>query len=397
MPEKEKTYDIIIVGGGPGGATAGYNLCKYGYNVLIIDKSRFPRKKLCGGLLTYKVIKLLNRVMDITEQELHDNNILDYTCYEYEFSYKGRPISRESSDIPFYVVDREVYDNYLLEKAGNAGAEIITGEKVISCDYQKNEVKTENGHTYSGKFIIAADGVNSIFRRTIPKYQKKQKRWLRNLGSTVEIFIDRNEFKEDSLRKFNHVKIFADYTDWGYAWIFPRKDKLAVGMGFILGRSDITLKDCFYDFLNDIGIEDPSRFKLASHNVPLGNYMKYPVYKNILLVGDAGGYVDPIIGEGIFFAQRTAELASYAIHKQITENLPVYDVYKKLLKRHVTSQFKNAKFARTIEFYISQPFNHYPFEYWMKLTSKAHQEMTHGIRATPWFKKSRIHEDIWMD
>ena len=138
--------------------------------------------------------------------------------------------------------------------------------------------------------------------------------------------------------------------------------------------------------------------KAASLNLSKENEGRiYIIYKQILLVGDAGGYVDPIIGEGIFFAQRTGELAAFSIHKQLTENLPVYDVYKEILNRHVIWPFRNAKFARAMEFYVSQPFRHYPFEYWMKLTSKAHQEMTHGFRETPRFNKSRIHEDIWMN
>ena len=71
-------YDVIIAGGGPAGSTAGYILSKAGLNVLIIDKSNFPRKKLCGGLITYKTIRLLERVFGETASSLDEKGIIDF-------------------------------------------------------------------------------------------------------------------------------------------------------------------------------------------------------------------------------------------------------------------------------------------------------------------------------
>ena len=71
MREKNN-YDIIIIGGGPAGSTAAYLLSNFGYKALIIDKSRFPRKKLCGGLITRKTLKLNERIFKETESDLRN-------------------------------------------------------------------------------------------------------------------------------------------------------------------------------------------------------------------------------------------------------------------------------------------------------------------------------------
>ena len=81
-------YDVIIVGGGPAGSTAGYLLCNFGFNVIIIDKSNFPRRKLCGGLISYKTLKLLDRIFGETESSLRTKHILNFQSDHYEVFYK---------------------------------------------------------------------------------------------------------------------------------------------------------------------------------------------------------------------------------------------------------------------------------------------------------------------
>ena len=85
----------------------------------------------------------------------------------------------------------------------------------------------------------------------------------------------------------------------------------------------------FNNFLKEHGIKNPEKLKRKAACVPCGYYLTKSVFKNTILVGDAGGYVDPLLGEGIFYAQRTAELAAWAIHKNIKEGRPLDKVYKK--------------------------------------------------------------------
>ncbi|MHA1488006.1 MAG: FAD-dependent monooxygenase [Promethearchaeota archaeon] len=114
MSQQSVDYDVTIVGGGPGGSTAGYLLKRLGLNVQIIDKDIFPRQKLCGGILTFKTFKLLKRVFGETVESLLDKHIIDYFTNRFEINYKvKRVMSSNISQFPFYFVDRLVYDNFL--------------------------------------------------------------------------------------------------------------------------------------------------------------------------------------------------------------------------------------------------------------------------------------------
>ena len=79
MSQQSVDYDVTIVGGGPGGSTAGYLLNRLGLNVQIIDKDVFPRQKLCGGILTLKTFKLLKRVFGETVESLLDKHIINFS------------------------------------------------------------------------------------------------------------------------------------------------------------------------------------------------------------------------------------------------------------------------------------------------------------------------------
>jgi flavin-dependent dehydrogenase len=83
-------YDVIIAGGGPAGATAGYLLGTLGVHTLLLDKSVFPRKKLCGGVLTHKTLKLLNRVFKETENTMEHIGIINYLTNGYDIYFKDK-------------------------------------------------------------------------------------------------------------------------------------------------------------------------------------------------------------------------------------------------------------------------------------------------------------------
>ncbi len=391
-------YDIIIIGGGPAGSTAGYLLRKFGYKVLIIDKAVFPRKKLCGGLITQKTLKLNQRIFNETESDLKEKGIINFTSNGYELWNKNKLLVKDKENIKLYFVDRENYDAFLLKKAAKAGAVVIEGDKVVKCDIDDSEVTTVSGKSFKARFIIGADGVNSIVRKSYPGNKFKLKKWRRNLVSAIEIFIDRKELDPGSnLKNLDRPLLFLSLVTYGYAWLFPRRDRIVAGIGGHYKRNRGSLLNTFNAFVSSHGIKLNDNVKIDAHSVPCGYYMTRPVHKNVILTGDAGGYVDPLLGEGIFYAQRSAELASWAIHKNITEGRPLNKVYRKMLWKYILPEFFNAKVTRSAAYYISENLAHIPVKIVFWMMGGILHEVLQGSRTNRGFFKRTIHEAVALN
>lgn len=390
-------YDIIIVGGGPAGSTAGYILAGSGYSVLILDKEKFPRDKLCGGLLTQKTIKLNERVFGESEPSLRKSGILNYTSKGYELLNRDKPLVSGSDDVLLYFVDRKVYDRHFLNLAVNAGAELVEGEKAIACDFNKNEITASSGKKYNGRFIIGADGVNSILRKSFPESHFNRRKWRKNLVTSIEVFIKREDLADSALKDLDKPLLFLSLIKYGYAWAFPGSDRVVLGIGAHYKMNKGGLLKPFRDFLSFHGIDEECLSMKKSHCVPCGYYMTKPVYRDTVLTGDAGGYVDPLLGEGIFYAQRTGELAAWAIHRNITEGRPLDKVYKKFLWKYVLPEFFNARVARALAYYVSENIAHIPVKMAFGMMSGILHEVLQGTRSNRGFFKRTIHEAVTLN
>lgn len=372
-------YDVIIIGGGPAGTTAAYLLAERGLKVLLLEKSGYPRQKVCGGGLTVKTIWLLERVFGLSPEFLINNSVINNSADEYRVFLGREEILTGTVQTPFYFTGREVYDYFLADRAWNAGAEIREEEVVRSVDYDAGTVTTEHGDQFNGRYIIAADGAHSPVRRSLQDrglLGSSTRDWEKNLGMGIEAY-----YLEGELHSAHSIPLLVlGVADWGYGWVFPHEKRTLIGLGG-LNKKNGNFRSLLDKFLTDLG-ELPGREpEVQGHPIPYGNYIEYPVYKKALLVGDAAGLLDPLTAEGIFYAQRSGELAAVAVAQELEGGEEAGPVYGNLLGRYVLSELRAAARLRPL-FFTGPEWIRFPIL--KRILPRIHTtliEAIHGLRS----------------
>lgn len=385
-------YDVTIVGAGPAGSTAGYLLSKSGIKVLIIDKHRLPRKKLCGGLITHKTVKLLERVFGESVISLKEKDIINFESSRYEIFCKNTLITQRNINIPFRFISRYHYDHFLLAKAQQAGADLVEGDGIASLDVLKNMLTTLSGRVFKTDIIIGADGVNSTIRRNFPVALFGREDWTQNLAAAHEIIADRASVK----KQINHPIIYFDFIDWGYTWIFPNRERLKIGICALKRKNTKDILTVFRNFLSSIDLLNTKDEKILSYVVPFGSFLPSPIFRNILLIGDAAGFADPLLGEGIYYAQRSAELAAQAICVTLKKGMSLDsardkagEYYTKLLQQDIYPELVYAEKIRDTIFTYLNRFQYFPLKLIMSVLGNRPVETVHGIRSYKWMSRMR--------
>ncbi|WP_432738707.1 geranylgeranyl reductase family protein [Maridesulfovibrio sp. FT414] len=366
-------FDVIVAGGGPTGSTAACILAGKGFKVALIDKAEFPRKKLCGGLITYKTTQVLEKVFGCDVDCLRSRGIINFESPEYSINYRDHNIRDAQSSIPFRFVDRVDFDYFLLQKAANAGAHIFTGEEIVQCNYMDAEVKTKSNRIYKGEYLIGADGVNSTIRRFLP-YDKRK--WQADMASTIEIIFDAADYPREVLKP----ELYIGHLRAGYIWVFPAAGKVVTGIG-ALNRATVNFKKIFMDFLRSQGIADPESLPMKGYPLPYGNYMENPCFGRTFLAGDAAGIVEPLFGEGIFYALQSGRYAAEAIAKGLSENRNPEKFYLERLEKYVFPELRYSNRLRWTLFYSQPLLKHMSFKMAFKSMPRLLADMVHGVRS----------------
>lgn len=283
---------VIIVGCGIAGLSAGIWFQKNGYDTTILEKNFKKETKLCGGLITKKVL-----------------NELDLLNVEYEdIIFKPMTININDEDnklISFnntgevFLTYREEFDLRLIEKYLEVGGKIIFGKKIIDINSSKKHVVSNEGNVFEYDILIIANGANTKFRG---------KMTLSPIVNAVclERKLQREENLDDlSLEKESNININFIRDKIGYSWVFENKDKVIEGVGFLNNSKDIKLE--FGRIFN-------STENTKGALVPFGKQpMQIKAY-DIYFIGDAGGYVNPLLAEGISYSIASGRAAYESVH-----------------------------------------------------------------------------------
>ncbi len=316
-------YDAIIVGAGPAGCSCAHELLKENKKVLIIDKANFPRHKPCAGGITMKALK---------ELPINIDHLIQHSSQKMMFRFDdNKKIELQNNTGSCVMVIREDFDNYYFNETIKMGADFKKIEKITSIQSLKDKVLINfDGEEYEALYLIGADGVNSTVRKLSSKLKFK------NPVFAYEGLIDKNHNNEE-------VTEFI-FNKHGYAWIFPKKDHLNVGIGNLIDKGDgQKLKKLdLYNFVQ-------KRFGTAE----LKNITGFPIgteglnhqteNNNIFLVGDAAGLAETLLGEGIYNAIISGKYAAKSIIRDSSDAKRYYNIFLKQLTKELKLYNKGAK------------------------------------------------------
>jgi geranylgeranyl reductase family protein len=302
---------VIVVGAGPAGATAALVLASAGITVRLLDRATFPRNKPCGGGISTRILKrfpYLNAAL---------TRIPTHVVSKMYLEGPDGQAAMIGADRPAAVMIRRVeFDALLVSLAVAAGAELITDAEVVQAreDARQVTLTTRDGRRFDAPVVIAADGVHSVVARRLG---------LNRGWPASSVALDMmEETPRAELRDADPSALWVSYGDHGYAYVFPKRDHVHVGIGYVLSHYRDTidaapyeLQRGFVDRLRDRGILDgrsmPEHF--TPFLIPVGGPLRMPARGRVLLAGDAGGFVNAATAEGIYYAMVSGELAARAV------------------------------------------------------------------------------------
>jgi flavin-dependent dehydrogenase len=285
---------IAIIGGGPAGSLAAANLARSGRKVFLFDE-KLAWEKPCGGGITHKAL--------VEWPFLRDAEVERKWIDECELiAPSGRRVSFHL-DQPIAIFSRQVLNGLLLQRAHEAGAEIIHDRVTRIDGASGNWALHSNTHSYAAPYVVFATGARNAFRKQFSE------------PFAAEDMLVAAGYYIHGQGQVAQIQFLRGLQ--GYVWIFPRVDHFSAGIcGKLPGKSTADLRRLLEDSLPKLGLSFEGA-KFYAHVLPS---LRPETLRNSAvsgegwaMIGDAAGFVDPITGEGLYYAMRSAELMSQAL------------------------------------------------------------------------------------
>jgi len=310
----QRLWDVIVVGGGPAGATAARHCARQGLETLLLEKCRFPRPKVCAGGVTVGAMREVGLPFPPELVEREGRRLRPRWGAQHLDVTSSRPF--------VYLVSRDRFDQYLLWAARQAGAEVEEGLPVTGVSEGPDGVTVQTtGPVFAARAVIGADGVRSRVARAVrPDFGPA------DTGLCLEAELPASAAQRAGILE-DGIEVRYGVPPRGYGWLFPKAGGVSVGVGAARPGFRTPWRHLL-QLLDTSSLIPPGgssggwdlamlRGHLRTDLVPLGGKRRPVARGRVFLAGDAAGFADPFTGEGIRWAGLSGRLAGEAVARGV--------------------------------------------------------------------------------
>jgi geranylgeranyl reductase len=301
----DREFDVVVIGGGPSGATSADDLARAGWRVLLVDRA--GRIKPCGGAVPPKLVEEFEIPEHLLVARIHSARMVSPSAKEVDMPIDGGYVG---------MVDREHFDEWLRERAVQNGAERLTGQFLrIERDEDGDAIVCVENKAGGGlqriraRMVLGADGARSeVARQAIPGAEE-----VPFVYAYHEIL--RTPAALPASYAANRCDVYYDgvLSPDFYAWVFPHGKTISAGAG--TARKGFSIRQAVGDLRRVAGLEGAEVIRREGAPIPLKPLRRWDNGRDVLVVGDAAGVVAPASGEGIYYAMACGRMAARAIDK----------------------------------------------------------------------------------
>ena len=319
---RELDADVIVVGAGPAGCHAARRLGERGWRVLVLDKHRFPRWKPCAGGMSAKADGLVPASLESLVEGTVNDAVLTFGHASVRIS-SLRPVGR--------VVCREPFDAAHLDLVRKTpGVRVAEGVPVRRVEQAPDRARViADGRSFSAPVVLGADGVESVVTRCLP-------------GADERRFAV--AWEEEVEARGGEPALLFDFAGvpGGYGWVFPKRDHCSVGGYVVEGPASAIRQRVSALVAGWPELAAAPLRRRRGYRGPVGGTRRPLACGRVLVAGDAADTVDPVTGEGIAFAFRSAEMAAEAVDAFLRRGEPL-ELYSHRLWREIHADLATAR------------------------------------------------------
>jgi geranylgeranyl reductase family protein len=323
--------DVLVVGGGPSGAACAYWLADAGYDVLLVEKKRYPREKTCGDGLTPRAVRQLED-MGLGARLAADGHRFDgLRSIAFGRTLELRWPSHPDFPSYGYVITRHDLDELVAERAVKAGATLWQSSEALAPVVDGGLVRgasikrKDSGvvEEVRARYVVVADGANSRFGRSLGTSRNREY----PLGMAIRGYYSSPRHDEPWIESHLDIRDKAGNVLPGYGWIFPVGDgRVNVGIGLLStfnqwkAVNTSHLMEAFVDYApSSWGLSPATSCGPATGGrLPMAFSVGPHAGPTYLVTGDAGGSINPFNGEGIAYAYETGRLAASVLDEALS-------------------------------------------------------------------------------